>query len=755
MDSATVLWILVPLAALHAAVARSRSALAFQLLLDLALLALPLRPLMMGAHLGPGVADAQGWGAPVTIVGSPEQTDLPLEFYVWWEEIRRLAAAGEPPWVSDRLGAGTPLYTNGQTGLPFPLNLPVWVLGPERGSDVMAVWKLELAALGCFLLLRRVGVHAAAAAMGALAYSCGFYLLSWLVVPLAWLVAATPWAFRALIGTLWGRRIEGALLAVLMGALAGWSVHPESAAFLFLALAVAGLVLAWRRPRRLARLAASIVLAVAVAGVGAVPTLLSIGESAKLAAARSHPLYPMPWVDNPLRARLAALLLVPWREGHPADGSWRRPFVSSAVAVGVGAAPLAVLLAAVPRRRHRRLALAVAVCGSGAALLLWQVPGVAHLFGRLPPLSWMVWARGAFLLAFALAVLAAVGADAWLRRPRRMRLFTAGLGVQIVVFWLIATAPGTTPRVHLWLPAWAPGAVALLALVPPAGVGWLLAGVVLAEMVLAGAALVPASATGAAMAGVCTELQRRVGAEDGRVLALHGALPANLGARLGVEDLRSYDPMRPRTLAFLHHALGSEGLDLPGPIMRPWAAIAGAWGVRWLVTPPSGVGCARWAAGWEEVYRDDSGALYRNRRALPILRLATTAVTPPGEAAEGDWEGLDFATTAVMDQPLRLGGSGEIALLERRPWRVVAHVRAAGPVLAVLHVPRTSGWGVRIDGRPAPLLTANLAALAVVVPDGAHEIRFSYAPAGLLSGTVLTAVGLAGCALLARRREWR
>ncbi|HWP00043.1 MAG TPA: YfhO family protein, partial [Methylococcus sp.] len=273
--------------------------------------------------------------------------------------------------------------------------------------------------------------------------------------------------------------------------------------------------------------------------------------------------------------------------------------------------------------------------------------------------------------------------------------------------------------------------------------------------VLAGAALVPASATGAAMAGVCTELQRRVGAEDGRVLALHGALPANLGARLGVEDLRSYDPMRPRTLAFLHHALGSEGLDLPGPIMRPWAAIAGAWGVRWLVTPPSGVGCARWAAGWEEVYRDDSGALYRNRRALPILRLATTAVTPPGEAAEGDWEGLDFATTAVMDQPLRLGGSGEIALLERRPWRVVAHVRAAGPVLAVLHVPRTSGWGVRIDGRPAPLLTANLAALAVVVPDGAHEIRFSYAPAGLLSGTVLTAVGLAGCALLARRREWR
>ena len=189
----TALWILVPLVLAHLLVLRRRAVLRFQLVVDVMLLLLVGRLLLAGGHLGPGVPGAQAWGAPRTVAGSPEQTDLPLQLAPWWEESRRLIAAGQPPWVTERIGGGTALFAHGQSGLPFPLHLPVLVLGAESGTDVMAVWKLEIAALGMFvLLLVRLRLRWAAAAAGGLAWGFGLYALSWLVSPVGWVLAATP-----------------------------------------------------------------------------------------------------------------------------------------------------------------------------------------------------------------------------------------------------------------------------------------------------------------------------------------------------------------------------------------------------------------------------------------------------------------------------------------------------------------------------------------------------------------------------------
>src|SRR5664280_463354 len=109
MDVTTVLWIAVPLALVHILARRSRALLLFQVAVDVMLVLLPGRLLMQGLHIGPGVSGAPEWGGAVTVTGSPEQTDLPLEFEPWWAEVRRLVADGEPPWISDRIGGGAPL----------------------------------------------------------------------------------------------------------------------------------------------------------------------------------------------------------------------------------------------------------------------------------------------------------------------------------------------------------------------------------------------------------------------------------------------------------------------------------------------------------------------------------------------------------------------------------------------------------------------------------------------------------------------
>jgi len=754
VDTATALWILVPLAALHLALARSRPTVLFLLLVDVGLLLLPLRHLAAGTHLGPGITWAAPWGAPTTVSGSIEQADLPLQFAVWWEEVRRLVAGGDPPWVSERLGGGTPLLAHGQSGVPFPLHLPVWVLGAERGSDVMAVWKLALAALGTFLLLRRVGVRPAACGAAALAYAFGPFMLSWMVVPLGWVAAAGPWALRLALGALRGRRLEAAGLAILLGILAGWSVHPESTAFLMAAVALSGAVLGWGRRQRVARLLPPLLLAGAVAAVGALPTLAAIADSAKLDGARAGPQYPGSGVTWALRGRLLALLLVPWRDGHPADGSWSRPFAAAAVSVGAGAATVALLAAAPLRRRHRRLALATALVGVLAAMLLYQVEPPAGVLARLPVLGWMVWSRAAFLVPLALAVAAALAADSWLRRPRPVRLAVVAAGIQAIVVLLVVTAPsGASPRT--WWQAWAPAALAASAPVLAAGGGWLLPVIALSEAAASGSALVPTARYPRRAPELVAALAARTSADPGRVLGLEAALPANLAARFGLDDLRCNEPMRPRLLARLHQALGSEGLDLPGPVTRPWPGLAGAWGVRWLATPAAGLPAEAWGEGWREAGRTAAGRLYANPRALPPTRLATAAVAPPGDPRDGGWEGVDFATTAVVEDPPALRGGGTLEVVEARPWRVAARVVADGEVLAIQHTPRTAGWRVTIDGRAAPLLTANLAAMAAVVPAGDHRVEFEYAPSGLRAGAAITVAGLLGCAALARRRRRR
>jgi hypothetical protein len=758
MNVAVALWILVPLALVHVLVRRNRALLLFQVAVDVGLVLLPGRLLLRGLDLGPGVPGATEWGGPVTVTGSPEQTDLPLQLAVWWEEVGRLAGTGEYPWISDRIGGGTPLYANGQTEIPFPLQLPVWALGAERGTDVMALWKLELMALGGFLFLRRLRLRPAACAVGSLAFTFGLHSMSWLVSPVTWVMAATPWAWWLLLAVLRRSRLATVGLAIVLGVLAGWSVNPETAAFLWLAVAVAGVILGYGRWRRLRPVVGAFVVAGAVAGLGAVPTVITVMDSSKMVQMARGGEYPSRDITWALRARVASLLLAPWRLGDPATGTWEERFPAAPVSLGVGCIAICCLLAGTPQRRLRRAVAALAAVGALAAAVFWQVPGIAQILSHVPVLSVMVWSRAGFLVSFAVAMLAGIGFDGILRRRRRLRFAFVAFLVQGMVASLALTAANGQARRRSvevgWYPALAAGlSPAILALG-----GALVPAVVLAEECTLGAGLLPGSkpVPDSRETAMARNLRQRAAVEGGRVLGLGPALPANLGAWLGLADLRSHSPVRSLALARLHRALGAEGMDLPGPVTKPWAGLAGAWGVRWLATPPQGPSGAC-AAGWQEIYTDSGGRLYRNTRTLPVMRLASRAVASPGDPADGAWEALDFATTAVLDTPIELGGEGTIAEVESRPWKHVAHVRARGRVLAVLHVPLAPGWRAWLDGRVLTPVGADLGAMGVVVPEGDHEVRWEYTPPGLGIGVGLTLVGLAACLLLSvsssRRRR--
>jgi hypothetical protein len=755
VDPAVTLALVLPLAALHLAL--RRHTLAFQFLVDL-LLAVFLGPVIVHGDwlASPAERAALGYGGGVPR-SNVEQADLAVQFVPWGEEARRLLRSGEPPWISDRIGGGTPLYANSQSGVPFPLQLPVLPLGADRATLVMAGWKLELAALGAFLLLRRWRLLPAAAAVGAVAYAFGLYSLSWVDRPLGWSHAALPWAWLLVRWALRGRRPALAGAAVLLGTLVGWNVNAEVGALVWLSAGAWGFALAGRDVTRWRRAAVVFVLAVAVSAAGALPALVTIAGSAKYREGRERVLYPMPGIDLAVRAAAVARLVAPWRDGHPTRGPVDLPFPVATTSWSIGTAALVLLLAGAPQVWQRRLGRLLLGHGLAAALLVFQVPVAAAVLARVPLLGSMTWARAGFLLVWSLAGLAALAADALLRVGRTRPVVVAAMVIQVAALAALATGnrPLTAPAAVL-----APLLLLLVWVIAPARRPLLVTALVAAEVALLGGEVLARSQPVDRMEPPPTValLQRVVRREGGRMLGLGGAFPENLPALYGFADLRSNDPVRPLALARLHRALGATGMDLAGPVTTPWAGLAGAWGVRWLVTPPGGLS-GPVAVGWREIYADAHARIYRNTRALDEVRLACAAIESPGDPATGSWEPVDFATTAIVAGPITASGGGRLEVVERRPAQTTVTVVAHGTVLAIRHAPRAPGWTATLDGQRVPLIEVNLGAMAVAVPDGEHEVRWRYQPPGLVVGAVLTLAGLLACGMLVfagrrRARRW-
>ena len=149
-----------------------------------------------------------------------------------------------------------------------------------------------------------------------------------------------------------------------------------------------------------------------------------------------------------------------------------------------------------------------------------------------------------------------------------------------------------------------------------------------------------------------------------------------------------------------------------------------------------------------------SAFVHRNMSSLPRARLvgrpnyvgdrqsAIAAVERLGNALR------DQIVVEDPDRPLAVGAevSGKARIVTDLPERVVVETEAATPAYLVLSDTFDPGWSATVDGRPAPIWPAYIAFRAVYLPQGRHQVVFTYRPAGIELGLALTACGLALCA---------
>jgi hypothetical protein len=134
---------------------------------------------------------------------------------------------------------------------------------------------------------------------------------------------------------------------------------------------------------------------------------------------------------------------------------------------------------------------------------------------------------------------------------------------------------------------------------------------------------------------------------------------------------------------------------------------------------------------------------------LPRVRLVSRAV--PSDDPARDLAGIDIQNAALSTRPLDLDGgpAGSATLTEERPGRLCIQTNAPGSQLLVVSESHAPGWQVRIDGRPGTIERVNGDFLGCVVGAGSHTIEFTFAPAALRWGRLLSLAGLLGVLLLA------
>ncbi len=723
----------------------------------LILLILPLlftgRALVTGGIYGPvdlaytteplaSVADRVGVGS----VSNPSLSDVYAQFIPWNDALRRAIRRGEWPLWNRYEMCGTPLAGAAQAAPYHPITI-AGLLVPLRSYPAYAASMLYLlAALGAFLLAREMVASEIAALVAAIGWFASTHILFFTGTALGNAVSVTP---LVLLGARRvvrepGRR-SGAILtsALLLLVLSG---HPESALHVVsFGVAYAGFEIGMRRGAGLPRVLASGI------GAGLAALLLSaIFLLPHLEAIRQSEEYIHRALGYRQQASTAAQMLhglranaFPFLEGAPGVDE---PEHGPAVRHGWLATAYAGSLLFAPalyglwrgRGAERWYFAGACVWGLGSGL---GAPGFVHLFNHLPGLAIAVNDRMIAFAAVGMAMLAALGVDAWLRAPRRGLALTFG-AIAIAVFaaaWLPSGVTADYRAVSVTralLPVVL--AIAAILVLQPRSAAWALLVLLLVQRAGEAHALqptLPARAFYPEFPGL--SIMRAT--EPFRIVGVGSMLPPALSTHYGLEDVRGF-----QALTFARYEAAYPFWSVRQPVWSnrvdnlhsPFLSLMN---VRFALVPPDTSVPPSWVIRASyPAYR-----VVENTRVLPRAFVPANVQFTNGD--QGDWVvpvamTVDFGDQSFIEtgthQDRVPNGPGEVEIEGNNRFR--AAMKGDGWV--VVSIAAWKGWSAKIDGRNAPIRFANHAFIGVWVPAGEHTIELTYRPRSFVLGAGISLV---------------
>jgi hypothetical protein len=399
------------------------------------------------------------------------------------------------------------------------------------------------------------------------------------------------------------------------------------------------------------------------------------------------------------------------------------------------------------RRREVRFFIVLAVI---ALLAAWSA---LPLLRKIPLFAVAKNERLGFAAAFALSILAAMAFDAMSRKV--VIAVGAMLMITTALLWQTRLGFGVQPKLMLI------GATAevlgIVALLRPRLAFALVLGAIAVQRVAEDGFIYPALPQRLFYPEV--PLIKAIPRDPlYRVVGTANLFIPNAASMVGLEDVRGYASLTyapyKKTMALWCPTAQKSYNDVTD-LTLPFLSFLG---VRYAVTPRS----MEPPDGWRVVTDDRQTRLMENARAVPRLFAPRTIrfMNSDDTELEEMRQATDFGAKAwihsdeVMPQDV---DNGQAALKVRRVGsRYEVDVDARSGSHIVIADVGWPGWRAYVDGRRVKIATANLAFLAVYVPQGRHRLRLVYLPDAFVRGRAISfgtlAVLLIVTALRARRR---
>jgi hypothetical protein len=738
---------------------------------------------------------------------NPLQADAAYVFEPDGLQVREALRDGRlPVWTPD-LAAGRPLLASQQSAPLYPLNWLGVVFPYYDALAWIAVLKLVVAGAGLFLLARTLALSRGAALIGGVAFAFGTYMIVWLDHPHVNAYVLLPWLLW-LAERLWrNARVEDAAGLGLVLGVAWLAGQPESALLVSLPTA-AWILYRWgaERPpraaalRRLGLAAAAGILGVALGAVMLLPLHEALQQAQN--ASRSQP--PQP---------LSALTAIAFPDWWNFPGQWgaagNGPTNFVERTLYVGALPLLLAVGGIVARRPRGPQLFFIGLTAVAAICAFDTGPVYRAIAGLPVFDQIDIVRALILASFGLAMLAAYGADALMAaRGAAWRRFAVA-AVAVAVIPVLAAAVVH----HEWLHELSAGAKRLLGLSAPLTVADQEAESVLRWIVFAGLALglglvasrwrrpvVALTAAAIVLAAVdllamgwgftpaITKAQaepaptppiqamRRLTASGGRVVGIDGLEP-NTASRWGLRDAREHEVPAVHRVEALWRLLGGSytgTVVAVSPQDRRTPKLLDVFGVRAVLLNPLAQRGGKPALPpplnrAPVPYAGHQGLVVENPGAFPEAFVAYR--WRPSVSERTSAYGMVLSSPRQLrDQPVVEGAPGPAAgpsrkataarIVGRTDTSVTIDATARAPGRLVLLDTYYPGWRAEVDGKAVPIAATNVAFRSVPIPAGRHRVTFTYHPASVRTGAIVSLValvvllaGLVAGLILSRRRS--
>ena len=722
--------------------------------------------------------------------------DFSYQFWAFTTFEARELSVGRLPLWNPYTYSGAPFWADIQSAVLYPPSLLTLLLSGLWGGfslfalEVEAIAHLWLAGAFTYLFARRLTHHRGAALFAAVTFTFGGYLTGYPSQQLAvletdvWLPLILYFADRALVDRSVERprlrpqpRLPDTLAAGLVWGLALLAGHPQSAMFVFYTFIAYVAFLALSTPRLSLPTPHSLILTpilITLVGLGLSAVAWLPGLEYMRLSVRASGLYDKMAGGFPLYDVIQMLL--------PGSVSFYSPLY-----VGVLPLLLAIWAALALRRRETTFWGALAVGGLllsfGGGTFLYTpfyllIPG----FGLFRDQE-----RLAFVVSFALAVLAGYGFKGQVANGKPANrassipnlppvvgwLLAGGVGLVILFFyglnsvgwrddspfnWLLGRSvwltillaltwgamkmgdwrqetgnrrSGTTPYSLL------PACFLLIATLDLFTVNW--------QTNVYPALPETQTATPAVVQAI------RGDAGPGEIFRVYNEyrIYENYGVPYALEDTWGASPLRLARYDTWHRSLRME---------RLWELLNVKYVITWR---------EKLYAPSEIIHREPTGDevtyVHRLNRVAPRAWLVHQVEEVSDEAALARLDAFDFdpaqaalvppGASPPLAQPAT-GESGRVDILRRTPGSLTLTVTAPADALLVLSEVYYPGWQATVDGQATPIIRTDYVLRGIPIPAGSHRVELSYRPRTVLWGAVVGGGTLGVVLVVAGFRVW-